>query len=234
MTKKTYGKRIIKKLKKTKIKLGACRHFLENSYKANYKNQLMDTVEIHSRVEEIIYLYKNFGNEDYIGEPVSQIEHMCQCAQLAEDAGADEEVILAAFFHDIGHLCEFAFPEKKLQHMDGAGIVDHEKLGYTYLINKGFSKKIAQLVQSHVQAKRYLTCKFPEYFKMLSEASIKTLVFQGGVMSDAEAILFESDPLHQMYVQLRRWDEQAKEIAKPLPPLNNYKKMMLKHLQNRN
>ena len=194
----------------------------------------MDIFEIHSRVEEIISLYKKFGNEDYIGEPVSQIEHMCQCAQLAEAAGADEEVILAAFFHDIGHLCEYAFPEKKLQHMDGVGIVDHEKLGYTYLISKGFSKKIAQLVQSHVQAKRYLTFKYPEYFKQLSEASIKTLAFQGGVMTMAEATIFESDPLSEMYVQLRRWDEQAKETSKPLPPLNNYKKMMLKHLQQKN
>lgn len=194
----------------------------------------MDTFELHSRVEEIISLYKKFGNEDYIGEPVSQIEHMCQCAQLAEAAGADDEVILAAFFHDIGHLCEFAFPEKKLEHMDGVGMVDHEKLGYTYLISKGFSKKIAQLVQSHVQAKRYLTFKYPEYFEKLSEASIKTLAFQGGVMSLEEATVFESDPLSAMYVQLRRWDEQAKEISKPLPPLNNYKKMMLKHLQNRN
>ena len=194
----------------------------------------MDTFEIHSRVEEIISLYKKFGNEDYIGEPVSQIEHMCQCAQLAEAAGADEEVILAAFFHDIGHLCEYAFPEKKLQHMDGVGIVDHEKLGYTYLISKGFSKKIAQLVQSHVQAKRYLTFKYPEYFEQLSEASIKTLAFQGGVMTMAEATIFENDPLCEMYVQLRRWDEQAKETSKPLPPLNNYKKMMLKHLQQKN
>ena len=193
----------------------------------------MDIFEMHSRVEEIISLYKKFGNEDYIGEPVSQIEHMCQCAQLAEAAGADEEVILAAFFHDIGHLCEFAFPEKKLQHMDGVGIVDHEKLGYTYLISKGFSKKIAQLVQSHVQAKRYLTFKYPEYFEQLSEASIKTLVFQGGVMSLAEATVFESDPLCEIYVQLRRWDEQAKEIAKPLPPLNIYKEMMLAHLKSR-
>ncbi len=189
-------------------------------------------MQIEQTVDEVISLYKNFGHEDYIGEPVSQIEHMCQCAQLAEASGADEEVILAAFFHDIGHLCEFAFPEKKLQHMDGVGIVDHEKLGYTYLRSKGFSEKIAKLVQSHVEAKRYLTFKYPEYFNQLSEASIKTLAFQGGVMSPAEATAFESDPLHEMYVQLRRWDEQAKETAKPLPSLDRYKQMMIAHLKN--
>ncbi|MGZ3901839.1 MAG: hypothetical protein ACXVDC_16045, partial [Bacteroidia bacterium] len=61
-------------------------------------------------VDEIMSLYNNYGNEDYIGEPVSQIEHMCQCAQLAEKEKYDEEVILAAFFHDLGHLCEHIMP----------------------------------------------------------------------------------------------------------------------------
>lgn len=191
----------------------------------------MVTWEIQQRVDEIFSLYEKFGNEDYIGEPVSQIEHMCQCAQLAEASGADDELILAAFFHDIGHLCEYAFPEKKLQHMDGVGIVDHEKLGATYLLSKGFSEKIASLVQSHVEAKRYLTFKYPDYFEKLSEASVKTLAFQGGVMTKGEADAFESDPLHELYVQLRRWDEQAKETEKPLPPLDHYKQMMMAHLQ---
>ena len=191
----------------------------------------MVTWEIQQRVDEILSLYEKFGNEDYIGEPVSQIEHMCQCAQLAEASGADEELILAAFFHDIGHLCEFAFPEKKLQHMDGVGIVDHEKLGATYLLSKGFSEKIANLVQSHVQAKRYLTFKYPEYLEKLSKASVKTLAFQGGVMTKEEAEAFESDPLHKLYIQLRRWDEEAKEVAKRLPPLDHYKTMMMSQLQ---
>ena len=192
----------------------------------------MQELQIQENVTEILSLYQSFGNEDYIGEPVSQIEHMCQCAQLAEAAGADREVILAALFHDIGHLCAFAYPEKELQNMDGAGIVDHENLGSTYLLEKGFSKKIASLVASHVSAKRYLTFKYPEYFNLLSEASIKTLQFQGGVMSAEEAAHFESDPLHPMYVQLRRWDEQAKETEKPLPSMQHYQQMMLDHLQN--
>ena len=72
----------------------------------------MHTEKILNLVHEIMFLYESHGNEDYIGEPVSQIEHMCQCAQLAQAAGADDDVVLAAFFHDIGHLCEFAFPEK--------------------------------------------------------------------------------------------------------------------------
>ena len=117
----------------------------------------MITGEILESVSEIMALYEQHGNEDYIGEPVSQIEHMCQCAELAEAAGADDEVVLAAFLHDIGHLCAFAFPGSGLQHMDKFGIVDHEKLGSDYLLAKGFSVKLTKMVANHVNAKRYLT-----------------------------------------------------------------------------
>src|SRR4029077_16253936 len=91
--------------------------------------------------EMIISLYHQYGNEDYIGEPVSQIEHMCQCAQLAEEGGFDDEVILAAFFHDIGHLLEHVMPAGQ---MDGFGVVDHEKLGAEYLDQKGFSERVTK------------------------------------------------------------------------------------------
>jgi len=194
----------------------------------------MPTKEIVQSADEIISLYEKHGNEDYIGEPVSQIEHMCQCAQLAEAAGAEDDVILAAFFHDIGHLCEFAFPEKKFHHMDNAGILDHERLGADYLLSKGFSEKIAKLVQGHVAAKRYLTYHYPEYYNQLSEASKKTLAFQGGVMIAEEAIAFEEDDLFDIYVSIRRWDDLAKKTQYPLPELSHYKQMMIEHLSQQN
>ena len=190
----------------------------------------MQTTTAEAIADEIISLYQMYGNEDYIGEPVSQIEHMCQCAELAEAAGANEATILAAFFHDIGHLCEFAFPKDGLQHMDRFGIIDHEKLGGKYLRSKGFSQDIANMVASHVEAKRYLTFKDPEYYNLLSEASKNTLIHQGGIMTKSEALAFESDPLATNYVALRRWDEQAKMINKPLPSLNKYKAIMVSQL----
>ena len=177
--------------------------------------------------DEIIGLYEKYGDEDYIGEPVSQIEHMCQCAQLAEAKDYDDEVVLSAFFHDIGHLLEHVMP---VENMDGYGIVDHEKIGADYLTEKRFSEKIAKLVASHVQAKRYLTYKYPEYYNRLSEASKKTLTFQGGVMTENEAQNFENDELFDMYILLRQWDEQAKIENEPLPDLAYYKEMMVQHL----
>jgi phosphonate degradation associated HDIG domain protein len=194
----------------------------------------MQIENILNAVDELMFLYESHGNEDYIGEPVSQIEHIFQCSQLAEAAGADDDVILAAFFHDIGHLCEFAFPEKKLQHMDDCGIIDHEKLGADYLRSIGFSEKIAKLVQNHVAAKRYLTYHFPGYYNQLSEASKKTLEFQGGVMTAEEAFVFEEDDLFDQYIAIRKWDDLAKKIQQPLPDLSQYKQMMIEHLSQQN
>jgi 2-amino-1-hydroxyethylphosphonate dioxygenase (glycine-forming) len=190
----------------------------------------MATDKILQSVNEIMFLYEQYGSEDYIGEPVSQLEHMCQCAQLADAAGADDDVILAALFHDIGHLCEFAFSEKKLAHMDNMGVVDHENLGADYLLSMGFSEKIARLVKSHVAAKRYLTYHYPEYYNQLSDASKKTLQFQGGVMTQDEALAFEEDDLFDLYIAIRRWDDLAKKTQEPLPPLFHYKQMMTEHL----
>jgi 2-amino-1-hydroxyethylphosphonate dioxygenase (glycine-forming) len=181
--------------------------------------------------DEIISLYKQYGAEDYIGEPVSQIEHMTQCAALAEANGGDNNLVLAAFFHDIGHFCEHLQPAGS---MDGYGVVDHEKLGADYLLEKGFSDKIARLVVSHVAAKRYLTYQYPAYYNNLSEASRKTLEFQGGRMTQEEALAFESDPLFDQYIQLRRWDEQAKEEHLPVPPMHLFRTRIIQHLTHSN
>jgi 2-amino-1-hydroxyethylphosphonate dioxygenase (glycine-forming) len=177
--------------------------------------------------DEIMSLYNNYGNKDYIGEPVSQIEHMCQCAQLAEKEKYDDEPVLAAFFHDIGHLCEHIM---EVDYMDDYGIVDHEKIGAEYLREKGFSKKITRLIASHVEAKRYLTFKNPVYYEQLSEASKTTLNFQGGQMNEKEAKDFEREEWFPLYLTLRGWDEKAKEEHVPLPDLQHYRNMMIDHL----
>jgi phosphonate degradation associated HDIG domain protein len=180
---------------------------------------------------EIFVLYEEYGSDDYIGEPVSQVEHMCQAAQLAEEEGYDDEVILAAFFHDIGHLCEHIMT---VDHMDDYGVLDHESLGADYLREKGFSEKISRLVKSHVAAKRYLTYKFPEYYGKLSAASKMTLKKQGGTMTSAEAWQFEMDHLYKLFIKLREWDDRAKVERLPLPSLEKYKTMAVEHLMLQN
>ncbi len=178
-------------------------------------------------VNEVFALYEKHGDEDYIGEPVSQLEHMSQAAALAAAEGFDDEVVLAAFFHDIGHLCAVNVAD-----MDGMGNVDHEKLGADYLLERGFSERIAVLVKSHVIAKRYLTYKFPAYYQKLSDASKTTLNFQGGVMTASEAVAFEQNPDAELIVRLRYWDDEAKAAHIPVDNIAYLKELARQHLQN--
>ncbi|MEI9955494.1 MAG: hypothetical protein WDM90_04095 [Ferruginibacter sp.] len=49
-------------------------------------------------------------------------------------------------------------------------------------------------------------------------------------MTPEEAIAFEEDNLFDLYVLMRKWDDQAKQINQPLPNLFHYKQMMIEHL----
>ena len=187
----------------------------------------MTTEQAQKITDEIMSLYEGYGGAEYAGEKVSQLEHMAQAAQLAEEQGYDEEVVLAAFLHDIGHISEAAKGDNE---MDGFGIKDHEALGAEFLLEKGFSKRVVRLVESHVEAKRYLTIKDPNYYAQLSEASKRTLEYQGGPMTAEEAAAFEQYPLFSLIIQMRKWDEQAKIENKPLPDLAHYRAMILHHL----
>ena len=125
-------------------------------------------------IEHLLTMYQQAEKMDYIGEPVSQLSHMQQAAWLAQQAGADDELILAAFFHDIGHICA----PKDAPQMAGLGVLYHEKIGAAYLQKYGFSARVTDLVELHVQAKRYLCWKNPVYYQKLSPASKGTLEFQ--------------------------------------------------------
>lgn len=185
--------------------------------------------------DEILSLYKKFGDADYIGEPVSQLEHMSQSAQLAVQEGFDDEVVLAAFFHDIGHICVM---QNEANNMGGYGIKSHEKIGSDYLREKGFPERVARLVENHVQAKRYLTFRFPQYYEQLSEASKRTLEFQGGIMQPDEAFTFENDALFEVSIRMRQWDELAKEMNVPVMDLEDIRQrsisVLSQHLVTQN
>ncbi|MGV8919395.1 MAG: phosphonate degradation HD-domain oxygenase [Pseudomonas sp.] len=180
-------------------------------------------------VAEVFALYQDHGQTEYIGEPVSQIEHMSQSAQLAMAENFDDEVVLAAFFHDIGHICGH---DPEALNMGGYGVMSHERVGADYLRKCGFSERVAKLVEYHVQAKRYLTLRQPGYYEQLSAASRRTLEYQGGVMSPEEADAFEQDPLCSVSLRMRQWDEWAKEMHVPVIDLEVLKGKALKLLQH--
>ena len=181
---------------------------------------------MHPKVAEILSVYTECGDADYIGEPVSQLAHMLQAAYFAQESGADSELILAAFFHDVGHLCA----DKDAQQMSGLGVLNHEHVGAQFVLERGCSKRVAELVAGHVQAKRYLCWSKPSYLNTLSQASRQTLDFQGGPMNEREARIFEESPYFKDILRLRVWDERAKVPNGPKMTLGLMSRLLEQHI----
>ena len=114
---------------------------------------------------------------------------------------------------------------------EGVGRVGHELIGQEYLLRHGFSQKVAALVGSHVAAKRYLCAIEPSYHATLSDASQKSLIFQGGPMVGAELEAWATNPWCTEMVRLRKWDDGAKVVGLETAPAEAYAGMIENHLQ---
>jgi phosphonate degradation associated HDIG domain protein len=168
-------------------------------------------------IDRIEALFAEHGTTAYDGarkESVSALEHALQCAQLAEWAGADAPLVAAALLHDLGSFI-VADPE-------GDAVDDAHELRALPLLSEAFAASVTEPVRLHVQAKRYLVAADPAYAATLSSASVHSLALQGGPMSADEMRLFDELPFAPQALQLRRWDDAAKQPGKKTPPLAYY------------
>ncbi|MFD3276997.1 phosphonate degradation HD-domain oxygenase [Aquirufa echingensis] len=176
---------------------------------------------MNTLIEKIENLFLKAGDSEYGGESVTQGEHALQAAFLAKSEGYDAHLIVACLLHDVGHMLH-ALPDDAPEQ----GIDDlHEELGFRFL-EKYFIDAVAEPVRLHVDAKRYLCAKEPEYFGQLSEPSLISLALQGGPMSAIECQAFESNPFYREAVQLRRIDDLAKIPNLEVDPISSYGEML--------
>lgn len=166
--------------------------------------------------EEIETLFSEHGNNRY-SEVVTQAEHALQCAKLAEMAGSDNALIVAALLHDIGHMLHKLGPEPAAKGIDDR----HEAVGAGWLA-RAFGPAVTEPIRMHVDAKRYLCAVDPDYFDTLSPASVRSLQLQGGPMNAEEVASFDENPHFSAAVQLRRWDEAAKVAGERTPSFSYY------------
>ncbi|OJW82701.1 MAG: hypothetical protein BGO69_06935 [Bacteroidetes bacterium 46-16] len=165
----------------------------------------MQYEQVHYMVDKIFALYEEYGQEAY-NEEATMLAHMMKCARLAEEDGYDDEMIVAAFLHDVGHFLELT---KKSAHKD----IDHDELGARYLQELGFPCRIAELVSGHIAVKRFLTFTNPAYYNNLPDTGKLSLKNYGGPMNWDEAIVFCKQPLLSRYIQLSYWDDNAKNAT---------------------
>jgi len=168
-------------------------------------------------ITDIEALFARRGGEQYSGEPVTQLEHALQTAQLAELAGADDELVTAALLHDLGHLLNDQGESPSLRGIDDL----HQYFALPFLRGV-FGERVLHAIQWHVDAKRYLCATRPDYWASLSDDSRRSLELQGGIFSAEEAHAFIARTHAQEAVQLRLWDDLAKDANRATPPLAHY------------
>jgi gamma-butyrobetaine dioxygenase len=164
------------------------------------------------------------------GESVTQLAHALQCAALARAAGADDEVVLAALLHDIGHLG------------GGAGAVSEPGLGAAHenpsrhhgghgarLIAPYVPERVAWIVEHHVIAKRYLCAIEPAYAASLSPTSARSLAVQGGPLPADECAALDRERWFKDAVAVRRWDDLAKDPSATVPALDAYQPLLSRY-----
>lgn len=173
---------------------------------------------MHSATEHVIRLFEQRGQGRYGSEQVSQLQHALQCAVFAKRQGAGSAMIAAALLHDLGHIIDHQpMPESDNQNLDDA----HEQRAYQW-IKSNFGKSVADPVRLHVAAKRYLCTVEPEYLAKLSPASLKSFHDQGGLMSQSQIDDFRDEPFAFEAVELRRWDDLAKDPTMQTPTIDDF------------
>jgi phosphonate degradation associated HDIG domain protein len=174
-------------------------------------------------LDDIARLFDAKGGRLYSGEPVTQLEHALQSAQLAERDGASDALITAALLHDLGHLINDLGETPTLRGVDDK----HQYVALPFLRGL-FGDEVLQPIKLHVDAKRYLCVhgdgklSGAEYWAALSEDSKRSLELQGGVFTAAQARAFISQPFAADAVRLRRWDDLAKVEGAATPPFAHY------------
>lgn len=174
-------------------------------------------------------IFARRGAEEYLGEPVTIGQHMLQAAHFAAKDGQNDDVVVAALLHDIGHFTgEFI---GRSGNADDVFSMDddidrlHEESGAAVLA-PFFPNLIVDCCRYHVAAKRYLCAREPGYFDQLSPASVHSLNLQGGAMSDDEADAFEAHPNFDAVISVRRYDEMGKVADLAVPSFAHYVPMM--------
>ena len=168
-------------------------------------------------LDDIEQLFDQKGHEQYTGEPVTQLQHALQSAYLGEQEGANDELVTAAFLHDLGHLLHDLGDTPSLQ-----GVDDVHQYRVVPFLRGVFSSAVIDAIQRHVDAKRYLCASRPEYYASLSEDSKRSLKLQGGIFSQEEADQFIAEPGASDAVRLRLWDDLAKQPSLQTPGLSHY------------
>lgn len=132
---------------------------------------------------------------------VDELDHALQCGYLALRDGADDQFVLAAVLHDVGHSAL----------LGPADDHHHDRAAREWLTPR-FGARVGWLAGAHVVAKQFLAATEAGYTAGLSEVSVTSLGLQGGAGVDPAVL---AHPWWDDAVRLRRFDDGAKVVGAP-------------------
>lgn len=179
-------------------------------------------------LNDIRSLFEQYGNLAYSGEPVTQLEHALQSGALAEEADADDDLVAAAFLHDVGHLLNLQGDTPTQRGIDDL----HQYFALPFL-RPVLPDAVLEPIRLHVDAKRCLCAIDDGYFGQLSPDSVRSLALQGGVFSKEEVAAFPHKPHAEDALRLRKWDDRAKEENRATPGLEHYLEIVERVMRKR-
>jgi predicted HD phosphohydrolase len=164
-----------------------------------------------SDVVDLLEHLRGLGNLGSVeGEGMSELDHGLQTAAILRTQAPDDlELQIAGLVHDLAHP------------WDGPGQPRHASMGAN-AVRDVLGDRVAELILSHVPAKRYLVATRPDYAALLSPDSVMTLEAQGGPMSANEVAIFEEHDDYGAMVELRLADDGAKVPGKRVESLSTY------------
>jgi phosphonate degradation associated HDIG domain protein len=168
--------------------------------------------------DRIFQLLESRGSGRYGLSAVTQKEHALQAANLAAQRRLGDALVIAALFHDVGHLLVGDNVDLAQQGIDDL----HEETSANAL-EAIFGKDVAEPVRLHVAAKRYLCAVNPAYYDKLSEDSRRSLGLQGGPMTPTEVAAFDNLEHRAAALALRMIDDEAKVAGLKTPALDSYR-----------
>lgn len=171
-------------------------------------------------VSDLFQTFRERGHRNY-GENVTELQHALQCATLAQLAGERSEIVAACLLHDFGHLVHDLGEDIAERGVDAR----HEHVGANRLA-RWFGAEVVEPVRLHAASKRYLCWKEAGYLAGLSEASLRSLGLQGGVMTEEEAQEFEQHPQYGPAVAVRRYDDLGKDPDRATPDLEAFRPLL--------
>lgn len=176
-----------------------------------------DPLDRPEPLDEVVRMFTTDGARDYLGEPVTQAEHMLQAAWLAEQRDAPDALVAAALLHDVGHYQGTITGDDLMAGTDNR----HSETGAEWLA-LWYGPEVTEPVRFHVEAKRYLCSVDASYHDRLSPASRFTLGIQGGPLDEASIERFRALPCASEAVFVRGCDDDAKVPGALVPGLEHF------------